>query len=299
MEKEVAILMSTYNGEKYISEQIDSILAQKDVKIHLYIRDDGSKDKTVEILSKYIHEYPHLIDLIKGENIGFANSFYSLIKNNYEADYYSFADQDDVWEPDKIITAINHIDKTNPCLYSSNVTIYDKLEGRNELMFKETDFMADRFTNYFYMQNPLGCSMIWNNSLQHNLMKNEKPNSMTHDTWVHIVANCTGNFIYDNQAHMTYRIHPNNSCGTTPKGSLNKIKKYYKRYFIDKKKLQISLSCEYIKKNFPNKYSPIIETFSKCNKNIANRIFALLLISTKFNIPEKKKMLILIAFNKL
>lgn len=94
MKKKVIVLMSTYNGERHLVEQIESILNQEGVDVRLMIRDDGSNDKTVEIARKYTD------DVVVGDNIGFRYSFLELIKNAPEAEYYALADQDDIWLPE-------------------------------------------------------------------------------------------------------------------------------------------------------------------------------------------------------
>ena len=91
----VQVLLSTYNGEKYIKEQIESILNQEGVEVSLLIRDDGSSDRTIEIVKK-ISEQNNNIILFKGQNMGPARSFMDLVKKSDEVDYYAFADQDDV-----------------------------------------------------------------------------------------------------------------------------------------------------------------------------------------------------------
>lgn len=111
-DKKIVILMSTYNGEKYISDQIESIMRQKtSADILLKIRDDGSKDDTCEIIEEKQSKYPGKIILIKGENIGYNNSFFYLIKNISGFEYYALSDQDDVWLEDKIETAIKNIEE--------------------------------------------------------------------------------------------------------------------------------------------------------------------------------------------
>ena len=96
--------MSTYNGEKYLKEQIDSILSQEGVDVRLYIRDDGSSDRTTDILASY-QEHKN-VKIEKGNNLGFAKSFLTALDECDEADYYAFSDQDDVWEKDKLSTAM-------------------------------------------------------------------------------------------------------------------------------------------------------------------------------------------------
>lgn len=128
--KKVQVLLSTYNGEKYLKEQIESILKQKEVDIHLLVRDDGSSDSTIKILEE-ISNKNKKITFYKGKNIGPARSFMELLKKSEEADYYSFADQDDIWEENKIISAINKLKNTNePELYLSALGIVnEKLEN--------------------------------------------------------------------------------------------------------------------------------------------------------------------------
>lgn len=100
--KSVQVVMSTYNGEKYLKEQIDSILSQEGVDVRLYIRDDGSSDRTTDILASY-QEHKN-VKIEKGNNLGFAKSFLTALDECDEADYYAFSDQDDVWEKDKLST---------------------------------------------------------------------------------------------------------------------------------------------------------------------------------------------------
>ena len=96
----ITVLMSTYNGEKYIREQIDSIL-QQSMPADIMIRDDGSSDGTVDIIEEYISKGTP-VELIKGENVGVIASFFELIKAAPEEDYYAFSDQDDYWYPEKV-----------------------------------------------------------------------------------------------------------------------------------------------------------------------------------------------------
>ena len=99
MEK-IQVLMSTYNGEKYLKEQIESILNQEKVEVNILIRDDGSCDKTLKII-KELSKNPK-ISYYEGKNIGPAKSFMDLVnKSGDKFNYYAFADQDDIWMPNK------------------------------------------------------------------------------------------------------------------------------------------------------------------------------------------------------
>ena len=102
----VTVLMSTYNGERFLKEQLDSILQQQDVDVRLCVRDDGSTDGTMDILL----EYADAIELTIGNNFGVGNSFMSMVYSaNLESDYYAFSDQDDIWMPDKLISAVDEL----------------------------------------------------------------------------------------------------------------------------------------------------------------------------------------------
>ena len=94
--------MATYNGKKYLGEQIDSFLSQTNSKWHLYVHDDGSKDGTLELLNDYAAKYPEKITILDYPSQGGALQNFMSLLEKVEADYYMFSDQDDVWHPTKI-----------------------------------------------------------------------------------------------------------------------------------------------------------------------------------------------------
>ena len=103
MEK-VNILLSTYNGEKFIKQQIESLLAQTYENIAIHVRDDGSTDGTIGLLNQYSGNPK--VHLYFGDNLGYRKSFAWLLSNCCDADFYAYCDQDDVWMPDKISRAV-------------------------------------------------------------------------------------------------------------------------------------------------------------------------------------------------
>lgn len=106
--KTVIVVISAYNGAKHIERQLDSIFEQVGVDVQVLVRDDCSKDNTVEVVQEYAQNHPqNKIEIIKGENVGFAKSFWLGLSMCRDADYYAFADQDDVWKPNKLIRCIN------------------------------------------------------------------------------------------------------------------------------------------------------------------------------------------------
>lgn len=212
----VAVIMSTYNGELFLAEQINSILNQKDVDLTLYIRDDGSNDKTVTILDSFKAEN---VIVTNGNNVGVGNSFmqelYSVDKHY---DYYAFSDQDDIWLDNKIISAINKIESfTVPALYCSNQFLVDQ----------QGSIFANRFdtpinTDYIRIlcnNDVTGCTMLWNDLLNNLIVDSDRrPSSLLlhkrmHDVWVAMVAAVTGCIVYDTNSYILYRQHDNNVVG--------------------------------------------------------------------------------------
>nr|WP_300565670.1 glycosyltransferase [uncultured Acetatifactor sp.] len=110
--KSVIVIMSTYNGSSNVCRQLDSIFRQKGVEISVVIRDDNSKDDTVEVLKKYAKATGKKIKVITGINEGYAKSFWDALRMSGEADYYAFSDQDDVWKDDKLIKSITPIEES-------------------------------------------------------------------------------------------------------------------------------------------------------------------------------------------
>ena len=107
IKEKVLVLMSTYNGEQYLQQQINSIITQKNVEVELIVRDDGSTDKTIDILKDY--QQKGLLSYYAGENLKPQYSFLHLLRHAPECKYYAFADQDDVWLEDKLYSGIKEI----------------------------------------------------------------------------------------------------------------------------------------------------------------------------------------------
>lgn len=210
----VQVLMSTYNGEKYIREQLDSILAQTYSEVKILIRDDGSKDKTVTILKEYAEKYKN-ITYYEGNNIGVIQSFLQLLKDSDDsAEYYAFADQDDVWLPEKIERAVEKIKnskKTSPILYCSDLYVTDA-----ELNIIKRDDKRPRpsFGNALVENICTGCTAVMNHSLRNVINQTRPTNIVMHDWWFYLIASLKGEVLYDNTPHMYYRQHGKNEWGT-------------------------------------------------------------------------------------
>jgi len=221
----VLVLLSTYNGEKYIDTQIISILNQKNVEVNILVRDDGSKDNTLKVLSKFGNR----ISIIEGENKGVFNSFYDLIDSASEYDYYAFADQDDVWDEDKLIIAINRLHPyvDIPAIYSSNTRLVDKdLQFvRNEIDKAKTNLGSALVKNYV-----TGCTCVFNYQLFKQLRFKRPNNILYHDWWANVVALSLGGVsVYDYTPHISYRQHDSNVVGAD-NSVLMKMKRRWRKF---------------------------------------------------------------------
>ena len=228
----VAVLISTYNGEKYISEQIESVLRQNTkAKITIIVRDDGSSDNTPKILADYQKTYDN-IEVIIGENLGFTASFFSLfqyaIDQGYE--YYAFCDQDDYWLADKIETALKALHDINcPCLYSCcSKVVNENLEDMGTTTQKQ--YRPITFMNTAIQGICPGHNQIINKKLA----KLVKDNTVicdelyAHDLWITNIAAVTGKIIFDNEPHTLYRQHEGNYSGYG-KNRIVWIKDHYRK----------------------------------------------------------------------
>lgn len=212
----VAVLMSSYNGEKYIREQIESILVQKgNFEFNIWVRDDGSSDETQSILREY--EQKGKLHWYTGENLGPARSFLDLVNHCKGYDYYAFADQDDYWMPEKINRGITAIGiECKPLLYFSNAYLVNeelKTLGRNVYKsIPKTDFYTLSCAGGY-----LGCTMVFNKHLAEIIQTHHTPhNMMMHDFFVALLCSSIGGrIIYDAAPTMKYRQHGNNVVGVS------------------------------------------------------------------------------------
>lgn len=229
----IQILMSTYNGEKYLEEQLESLINQTYKQIKILIRDDGSVDKTLDILKAYKNKYPKLIDIEFGENLGVVSSFFKLIElSDQECNYFAFCDQDDYWENNKIENAIKNLQKKVPSLYFSRTKLVDEnlkfidISLKNEVRASNKNAIVENIVT--------GCTAVMNKELLL-LLKRKNINTkniLMHDWWIYIVASFLGEVYYDKESYILYRQHANNVVGIeTNKFKIinNKIKRFMKK----------------------------------------------------------------------
>lgn len=168
--RNILVLMSTYNGEKYLKEQIDSILAQKNVEVTIRVRDDGSTDGTIRILEEY--QKCGKLNWYSSTNMGPAKSFLDLVYNApLKYDYYAFCDQDDYWKEDKLYKAIERLEHFDdkPALYHCELEIVDEnLEHIKMTRNCNKTKFIDQTLMVFYIP---GCTMVFNNCLMRKIQE--------------------------------------------------------------------------------------------------------------------------------
>lgn len=292
----IEILMATYNGEKYIKEQINSIINQTYKNWKLLIRDDGSKDKTIKIVKEYQKKDDRikLLEDNKG-NLGFVKNFEELIKNSKE-NYIMFSDQDDYWLENKIekyVEVIENLDKKesqNPLLIHSNSYVCDeKLNVLKEKFVDSRIANESEGNNYFFSYIVQGATALVNKKMIEISLPFSK-NIKLHDRYFHLLSEFLGRRVFIDENFMKYRQHNGNEIGA--KGSIVKkilrkryfdendremiieIGKKYENELIEKKKLLIKEYLEVTDRK-TNRIIRIIKGF-KFKMNLKKRIFMLL-----------------------
>ncbi|MCH3910261.1 MAG: glycosyltransferase family 2 protein [Limosilactobacillus oris] len=241
----VGILLSTYNGEKYLPQLITSILKQTYANWHLYIRDDGSSDNTVSVIHEFVSRDPRVefINCEKGKNLGVVHSFFSLLEN-VDVDFYMFSDQDDYWLPDKVEKTLNRMlslehKKIPICVYT-NLKVVDKdLKGNSLLLSRSwQSFQELLFTN-----NAYGCTMMINQLVKDliNFDQINYANIFMHDWWLALITAAFGKVSYINEPTILYRQHGDNQVGASNKSFVSICKRVLDNH-KDRQKLQQSIN---------------------------------------------------------
>lgn len=213
----VNILMSTYNGQQFLAEQIRSIQDQSYTDWTLFIRDDGSSDNTKEILKDFEHQDSriHLIDSDKSDNLGVIKSFHKLV-NHDRADYYFFSDQDDVWLPNKLELSLkeaqNYLADLPLMVYMDLKVVNQDLEIMTESMVKSQSHHANTELVQELTENTVtgGVAMI-NHALAE--MWQETDDILMHDWYLALLASAFGNLVFIDQPGELYRQHSDNVLG--------------------------------------------------------------------------------------
>jgi rhamnosyltransferase len=283
--KKIAVLLASYNGVKYIKEQIDSILNQKEVDVTIFISDDLSTDKTIEYLQDIYKDFKNIVYLPSGSKFGGAGkNFFRLIRDvDFSSfDFISFVDQDDIWYEDKLIRAIKTIEDKQLDAYSSNVLAF--WEDGKEMVINKSSSQA-RYDYLFEAAGP-GCTYVLKKdlaiSLQNFICDNwEDVNKVElHDWFIYaFVRENNYKWHIDEKPSMRYRQHTSNQVGANDglKAKLKRLKKVFSSWYRE----EIIKIIKVLR--LENKYK-----FSKyiLNKSYLNN---LLLLKYSFEFRRNKK----------
>ncbi len=248
--KRIDILMATYNGEKYVEEQVKSILNQSYKNINLIISDDGSNDRTREILKKLANQDERIKLHFQELNIGVISNF-EFLMNQVTSEIFMFSDQDDIWKEFKVEHSLKKLLEDNAELIHTDLEVVDqdlnliaesfwKLKGFYNKIIKYNNFDALYLNNFI-----TGCTMMmkskWINACLP-LPKNSK--YMLHDYWISLVVSQRGKISYLNEATIKYRQHGDNTIGSKAYTKSLKNAKEIRNLFIDVKIQHFSIFCD-------------------------------------------------------
>jgi rhamnosyltransferase len=228
----VAILMATYNGDKYLRQQMDSILSQQDVDIAVFVRDDHSSDNTVAIINEYAEQTGKVFLLSpKPEQLRVTKNFYSIVKevDLSSVEFMAYSDQDDIWLPGKMKTAIDALNKSGSGGYASNLLRGDS-QGRVmrerslakrilQYLFNSKSSSQTAYDHYFEAASA-GCTLVLNKETAQYFQKRvweiyeAIPSDTSHDWSTYAITRIGGFTWYiDEHSHIIYRQHAENAYG--------------------------------------------------------------------------------------
>lgn len=213
----VVIVLSTYNGDRYLKEQMGSLFSQTYKNIEILVRDDGSTDRTVEILESFAGDHEN-VTVLPGRNIGVIESFLELLNRvPSNADFVALCDQDDVWQNDKVeraVTMIGKLDTLSPAMYCGAVDIVD--EHLNHIRVERQARREVSLENALVQNVATGCTAVLNKAaLQLVNSKSVVGDRIgMHDWWLYQVVSAFGRVLFDSTPKILYRQHGENVVGS-------------------------------------------------------------------------------------
>lgn len=234
----ITILLATYNGERYLAEQLDSILAQTEQNWRLVIQDDCSTDGSVAVATRYANTYSDRIKVIqRAAPSGSAkNNFFSMLQY-VDTEYWMTCDQDDVWLPNKIevtLEAMRRLDTKHPdvpLLVHTDLTVIDQnrnILAKSLFSYQKLDSKRDSFANLLSQNIVTGCTALMNHALLDRIRAIPVA-ALMHDWWFALVAAAFGKIMFVEQQTVLYRQHGKNSVGAKSAGDF---------FYLFKKALQ-------------------------------------------------------------
>lgn len=214
----VAVLLCSFNGERFLAEQLESIGQQQGADVCIHVSDDGSKDQTATILNDFRRRWGEdWLSVEEGPRRGYVANFFSLICSEIEADYFAYCDQDDVWDADKLsraVAALSSLPKSEAGIYCSRTRLISR--GGEPLGMSPLFSKPPTFANALIQNIGGGNTMVLNRAARDLLQKVGPVDVVSHDWWTYImVAGSGGTVIYDPHPSVRYRQHQDNLIGSS------------------------------------------------------------------------------------
>lgn len=288
----VAVLMCTHNGQKFVSEQIASILLQSHDNLHVYIRDDGSSDGTVDTIKKVRREIGRSIPLrlIRGQHVGLPETYFRLMREvDLSHEYYAFADQDDVWSIHKIERALEFLTRFNretPLLYFCRQQFVNhNLSPLGLSAIVKKPCLANAL-----IQNPAkGCTQVFNRAALSILREAMPCGVRWHDWWVYLTIAAFGTVVFDSRVGILYRIHEGSTVGESANLSeqfIKRIRRFLRRDgTLFQARHQARVFLELCGSKLSNEKRTMISRFAYSDASLRHRIHYALTSDVKRHTP--------------
>lgn len=236
----IDILLATYNGEKYLKEQLDSILNQTYSNFRLIISDDCSNDNTKHILEEYKQKDNRIEVYYQNENLGYVKNFEFLLEK-VENEIYALSDQDDIWLPKKLEKYIENMESNNSDLVFGDLIVVDekgqeinksfwKLKGFSKKIKKDKNYKGLQLNNYI-----TGCTILSKKEFLKYILPLPEAKYIIHDYWISIVVSAKGKISHIDKPYIKYRQHSNNQVGYKTKSEELESIEEIRKLFIDVK----------------------------------------------------------------
>jgi glycosyltransferase involved in cell wall biosynthesis len=208
----VNVLLATFNGEKFLHEQLQSLVSQNKVTVRVYVNDDGSTDETLAILEAW-KEKGLIVEITHSLQVGPTSAFLKLLAWHNNADYVAFCDQDDVWRENKLFESISQIGHDGPHLIFSSRSYIDKngsLLGHSKKLRRPPSFENALIENI-----APGNTLLLNKSAIKIVNSYDNPKVCHYDSWIYLLISGLGTCIYIESGLVKYRIHKHNFVGVS------------------------------------------------------------------------------------
>ena len=222
----ISVCLATYNGEKYIKRQLASILTQIETCDEVVISDDGSKDRTVEIVNSFRDSR---IKVIHNSNHGAINNFENAL-NNANGNYIFLSDQDDEWLPNKVQVCLNYL-RDYDCVISDNIVVDENGKTISESFFTMNKMHTGRYYNLLVRNNYIGCCMAFNRRVLDKVLPFPK-NIPMHDIWIGNIAAFTCRTCFIPEKLIKFYRHQGNSSTTGKKSELTFLEQLRNRWTV-------------------------------------------------------------------